>query len=394
MPYSSGRRRPEEVPVATSPQLGGTKKKRRRDPLWARLVVVFGAVLMMVSGGAIVGVRAIMAKVNSSINNENLLGDAGVDKGTSIKGPLNVLLVGVDERPDNDEPVRADSILILHVPATHDQAYLVSLPRDLLVEIPAFKENNIAAQRGKINAAFALGSEGKGGRAGGFKLLATTIKRVTGIEFNAGAIIDFGGFQKVVEQLGGVDMCIDQKVISRHIGFDKNGNYRRPFHGPEQDQRDPLSTPVTYEPGCRRLKPWEALDYVRQRKGLQNGDYDRQRHQQQFVKAMLKEAKKQGVTTNPKKALDIIGAAGKALTVDTQGVGIDSWAYTLRNVTDKELLMLKTNGGKVNSIMDPSLGSCELLTDESRAMFQAMRGNRVAQFVAEHPDFVNGDAVG
>ena len=56
--------------------------------------------------------------------------------------------------------------------------------------------------------------------------------------------------------------------------------------------------------------------------------------------------------------------------------------------------MLKTNGGKVNSIMDPSLGSCELLTDESRAMFQAMRGNRVAQFVAEHPDFVNGDAVG
>jgi LCP family protein required for cell wall assembly len=302
------------------------------------------------------------------------------------------LLVGIDERPDNPgELVRSDSIIVLHVPATHDQAYLVSVPRDLLVEIPAFPENKVSAHRDKINAAFALGSENDAGRAGGFKLLALTIKKLTGLEFNAGAIVDFGGFQKVVEQLGGVDMCIDQRVVSHHIGFDKKGNYRKPFTGPDGETRDYASTPVVYEPGCRHLKPWEALDYVRQRKGLENGDYDRQRHQQQFLKAILKEAKKQGVTSNPLKAIQIINAAGKALTVDTQGVGIDSWAYTLRNVTDNELVMLKTNGGKVNSVQDPTLGSCELLTDESVDMFKALRSDTLANFVYAHPDFINAD---
>jgi anionic cell wall polymer biosynthesis LytR-Cps2A-Psr (LCP) family protein len=119
-----------------------------------------------------------------------------------------------------------------------------------------------------------------------------------------------------------------------------------------------------------------------------NGDYDRQRHQQQFLKALLKEAKKQGVTANPVKAYQVMNAAGGALTVDTRGISLEDWAYTLRNITDNEIIMLKTNGGKVNSVQVAGLGSCEQLTDESEEMFRAMRAGTLPQFVLNHPHFV------
>jgi len=354
-----------------------------------RLMIVIGALLMFVSGGLIAGGKILIARATGGIDNQNLLGDAGTGGRSSLKGPLNVLLVGIDQRPDEpDDPVRSDSIIVLHVPASHDQAYLVSLPRDLLVDIPAFRGSR--AQRNKINAAFAFGASGRGGRAGGFKLLALTVKKLTGLEFDAGAIVDFGGFQSLVGRLGGVDMCIDQRVVSHHIGKDKHGRYRKPFTGPDGETRDYASTPEVYEPGCRHLAPWQALDYVRQRKGLANGDYDRIRHQQQFLKAVLRAAKKKGVTSNPIKAVEMMNAAGKAFTVDTHGVGIETWMYSLRNVTDRELMLLKTNGGRLNTLRDPVLGSCEILSRESRLLFAAMRTGTVAQFVAQHPDFANG----
>ena len=367
---------------------------RSTDPLWARLFVVSGAVVMLLSGLSIVGVKVLVAQTTAGIDNRNLLGGGGVpDNRTSIEGALNVLLVGIDQRPDNStDPTRSDSIIMLHVPKSQDRAYLVSIPRDLLVDVPAYPKNRVKAQRAKINAAFALGWENGGGREGGFELLAMTVGKLTGVRFNAGAIVDFGGFSRVVEQLGGVDMCIDQRVESRHIGWDRNGKQATPYIGVGGETRNPNSTPMVYEPGCRHLKPWEALDYVRQRKGLANGDYDRQRHQQQFLKAIVREAEQQGVTSNPLKAVQVMNAAGRALTVDTQGIPIETWAYTLRNITDNELTMLKTNGGKVNTVLDPALGACELLTPESRELFEALNADRLDDFVLAHPDFVNAEA--
>lgn len=358
------------------------KKARRKDPLWARLLVILGAMVMMTSGGFMVGGTVLIGKFTSSVGNEHMLGDAGTQqKGTSVKGPLNILMVGIDQRPGSKELVRSDTIIILHVPAAHDQAYLVSIPRDLLATIPDFPKNKVRQQTAKINSAFALGSDGNGGRAGGFELLALTISRRTGLKFNAGAIVDFGGFQKVVNQFGGIDMCIDSEVESIHVGTDRNGKFLSPSKG---------GKPHVYKVGCRRLAPWEALDYVRQRKSdaMVNGDYDRQRHQQQFLKALLKEAKKQGITTNPVKAYQVMSAAGSALTVDTRGVSLEDWAYTLRNITDHEITMLKTNGGKVNSVEVAGLGSCEQLTEESEEMFRAMRSGTLTQFVLTNPHFV------
>ena len=406
-PQVSGRAAPvgrvsQAVPATGSsgnkavPGKTGKTRKRRRDPLWARLLVLVGALLMMVSGGAIVGGKILVGAATKNIGTTDLLGDSGTQNtGNTINGPLNILLVGIDERPEwtATELVRSDSILILHISMMHDQMYLMTLPRDLLVSIPPNPATKFAGGKEKINAAYAFGNQNGGGRQGGVKLLARTITGFTGIKFNAAAIIDFGGFQAVTEQLGGVDMCIDQRVESRHIGFDKAGHPLTPYVGVDGDRRDPRSTPEVYEPGCKHLKAWQALDYVRQRKGLPNGDYDRQRHQQQFLKALLKEAKKQGVTSNPAKAAQIMSSVGKALTVDTNGVDLVDWAFTMRNVTDNDMVMIKTNAGKITPIDVPGVGSCEQLSDESKAMFSALQADTLGTFVAQHSDFVATDTL-
>jgi LCP family protein required for cell wall assembly len=358
--------------------------RKRRDPLWARLFVWFGALLMLVSGGAIVGGKVLLYEATSGVEKAPLLGEAGGAQGAkALKGPLNILMVGIDERPTGDDLVRADSIMILHIPENRAGAYLFSIPRDTYVEIPPYSKTDFKGSREKINSAFAHGWSNGGGRNGGFELLALTVQRITGLRFNAGAIVDFSGFQQVVDALGGVDMCVDTKepVRSEHVGFDRNGKYLHPRDG---------GKPMVYNPGeCRRFKGWEALDYVRQRKSLVDGDYGRQRHQQQFVKALAKRAKEQGIASNPKKMIDIIKAAGKTLTVDLRGASVENWLFTVRNLADSDVVMLKANGGEFHVVNCGGGESCEGLTDDTLDMFRAMADDTVADFVLNHPQFIN-----
>src|SRR5436190_5496830 len=187
---------------------------RRRGPLWAKLLIAAGSLLVLVSTSVIIIDRVLVATVNAKIPQTNLLGNPDtpspgqsiVPTHASINGPVNILLVGIDERVDQaaTDPSRADSIIVLHIPVTHEGAYLVSIPRDSLVPIPADRAAGYQGGRDKVNAAYAYGSANGLGRAGGFKLLAKTITQLTGITFSAGLIVNFAGFQALVGALGGV----------------------------------------------------------------------------------------------------------------------------------------------------------------------------------------------
>ncbi|MEV4754063.1 LCP family protein [Micromonospora sp. NPDC049559] len=363
-----------------------TKKGRRKDPLWARLLVIGGAALMMTSGIAIVGSKAVISQATSSIEQENLLGDAGktdAEGGKDLKGPIDLLLLGVDVRGSwEHNDTRADTIIILHIPATHDQAYLVSIPRDTEVTIPAFTKSKFRGGREKINSAFYWGAQNGAGWAGGAQLMAQTIKKLTGISFDGAAIIDFNGFKSVIDALGTVRICVDQKVESHHMMM-VNG---KPMWNADAKKVGNGRWPaVVHKPGCKEMEGWEALDYSRQRYGLKNGDYDRQQHQQQLIKAMAAKAMEGGVMTNPLKLNTLMKAAGKAFTLDTGGVPIADFVFTMRNVTANELVLLRTNDGTFAGNGE----GAEALKPISKQMFAAVKADTLAEFVAANPSVLS-----
>ena len=363
-------------------------KAKRRLPKWAVLCTIFGTLLVLGSGGTLLASEVLLSRYEGSVKTADLFGDQAdpsEEPKTDIKGPLNILLVGIDPRLDNpNEPPRSDSIIILHVPDAHDQAYLFSIPRDLLVDIPPFPKADFGGGRDKINAAMAYGSrvpgQEKPDSAKGFELLAMTISRYTGIKrFDAGAIVNFQGFRKIVDAMGGVTMTLDMDIRSEHLKPDGSGRDGNPrgdgYVGPQK----------LYKKGTHHLKGWEALDIVRQRKTV-GGDYVRQRHQQQFLKAMVDQAFSKDVVTNPLKLDSVLRAAGQSLTFNGRGHSVVDYAITLRNIRSSSITMVKLPGEGVGK---GSNYRGERLLPPSEDFFDAVRRDTVDTFMASHPELVN-----
>ncbi|HKT01351.1 MAG TPA: LCP family protein [Rugosimonospora sp.] len=366
-------------------------RTRRRSPLWARLCLLFGALLVVASGSVVIGARVLVTAANRSVTQQNLLGGAGTqarEQHVTVTGAKTILLVGLDNRPGQDPTalVRADSIMLLHVAAGHDRAYLVSVPRDTYVRVPGFGVQ-------KINAAFAFGHRNGGGIAGGVQLLARTIESITGIVPDAAAVIDFSGFQQLVGVLGGVDLCVDEKTTSIHIGFTASGQRRAPFHINSDGtvgRRVPGVQPVVYQKGCQHLAAWQALDYVRQRDLLElhDLDYGRQRHQQQFIRAVFTKLLHTGTLTDVTKLGSILAATRRTMTIDSGGIPPADWLYAMRAITPGSLITVKTNAGRLNPKVIGGI-DYELLSPLSMELLRAVNDDTVDAFVAAHPDWVS-----
>ena len=376
---------------------------RRRSPLWARWLIAVGSLLLTVSGGTIVTVRVLVNSATNAIHQQSLLGgaqDAQQRAHAEVKGAKNILLVGLDTRASwagTGELSRSDSIILLHVPADHSGAYMISLPRDSYVQIPAY-DNGVQKYPGgknKINSAFAFGSRGLSGAAAeshGFELLALTVKKLTGITPDAAAIIDFSGFTQVLQVLGKVCMYVDEDVTSIHVGHTADGRQAVPYTTDAaglHPRKVPGVTANFYAKGNHCFTPVEALDFARQRDLLadQDSDYGRQRHQQQLLKAILKETVHEGFTS-PTKLPGLLSAIGKTMTVDTGGIALEDWAFAMKGINPDAITTLKTNDGKFNSRSVPGVGSVEILDGTSMAMLQAAKTDTLAAFVAAHPGWV------
>jgi len=360
---------------------------RKRKPIGSILLIVVGALFVLISGTAYATVDTAINKVSKAIPTQNLLGNS-VATQTSIDGVLNILLVGVDTRPGNTIGSRSDSIIILHVPASHDRAYLVSIPRDTLAPIPGHGSQ-------KINSAFYYGSSNGGGYSGGFQMLAKTLKADYGLTFDGGAIVNFDGFEDIVKALGGVTMYVDEKTTSLHHGYkivDGKRVIAKPFISYNKGltwHRVPGVTPVVYTKGTHHLSAYEALDYVRIRDFLPNGDYDRERHQQQFVKAVAEEAIAKGLS-NPLTGVKFLGPLSKAFVWDGGKHSMADWIFTLKSLDPASMMTIKTNNGTYNTKVVGGADE-EVLSPTSLELLKDVKTDNIDAFLAEHPSWVSKD---
>lgn len=300
--------------------------------------------------------------------------------GADIKGPLDLVLIGVDTRVSiPDWEPHADTIMLLHVEADLKSGYLYSLPRDLRVEMPAYQKAGFGGGRYKITEAMSRGSRIPGSKQKnveqGYELLTKSLSAYTGIKtFQGGAILNFAGLDKLVDQLGGIDMVIDQKVKSRHRKPD--GSMRTLSGG------DYIGPQATYEPGTRRLTGWQAIDYARQRYGLPNGDYDRQRHHRQMVTSILAKAMSQGLS-DPAKLGPVLSAFGDTLVYVGGRTPIE-YAYALRDLDKITMVGLPGEG-----IGSGGGYAGEQLKTEGRDFLKALAKGNHAAYLAAHPKLVD-----
>jgi LCP family protein required for cell wall assembly len=275
----------------------GRKARQRRALLLA--AGALSALVMVASGGA----WALTSYVNGHLGRLN----AGT-AGTPSSGPLNIVVAGLDERtgltprqqavlhvgPSEGE-VDTDTLMLVHVPADHRYVQVISLPRDSWVNIPGHGMN-------KINAAL-----GTGGPA----LMVQTIEQLTGLTINDYVEVNFLGFVKVIDALGGVNICLPFAVDDPYSGLHMSA-------------------------GMHHVDGITALAFARDRHSFATSDLARIQDQQQLISSALSEGLKSGVLANPVRLESFLSAVSAAIRVD-QGFNVVSMADELRGISPSDV---------------------------------------------------------
>ena len=372
--YRSGssRRRPPGRGVArvgggTPPRQGRTYGGRgnpRRPGSGAHLAVLVCLVLSVLATLGGIGVWSYAKSLNDDLLRSNAFD--GVTDRPENEGGLNIMVLGSDSRnPDSTAGSRADTIMLMHVPSDRDKTYLVSLPRDLWVPIPA--GDQWGGGEAKLNAAVSYG---------GTPLMVQTVEDYTGVRIDHVVEIDFDGLKNVVNALGGVSMNVQP-------ADDDSGQLTSIHTYKGQDG------PRTWAAGPQDLDGESALDYVRQRKQFNEGDFARMRHQQQLLMAMLDKATSAGIITSPGAVRSFIGSVIDTVQVDND-FDLLTTAEQLSGLRSQDLVF----------ITSPNLGS-DVIGDQSvvvsddvlaGSMYHAMSDDHMTSWVSKHPDVVKGGA--
>jgi anionic cell wall polymer biosynthesis LytR-Cps2A-Psr (LCP) family protein len=149
----------------------------------------------------------------------------------------------------------------------------------------------------------------------------------------------------------------------------------------------PGVTPVVYKKGTQHLTPSEALDFVRIRDFLPNGDYDRERHQQQFIKALMQEAVQKGID-DPLKIGTFLTSISKAITLDYGGFSASDWIFTLKGINPSSILTIKTNDGTYNT-KKVNGSDEEVLSPTSLELLQDVKTDQLGSFIQKYPSWVS-----
>jgi LCP family protein required for cell wall assembly len=329
-------------------QYSGKKKIR---PRWGRIALVAGLAVIVLALLAGVGAFAYYRYVDSGLNRDDPFAEITGGRPPKVAdGALNMLLLGSDSRdPDNGGKPgewRTDTMIVLHIPADHKKAYLISMPRDLYVYVPKSKTTPYGDTNAKLNASFSWG---------GTPLTVQTIEKYTNVRMDHVLLIDFGGFKQVIDALGGIDMNIEKDITSVH---------------PPKRQ---------FKKGMNHLNGDEALDYARQRYQFPDGDFARMRHQQEMMKAILDKAVSSGTVSNPAKLNSFLKAVTKAMTVD-KDFSLADMAIQFRGLRSEDLtFMVSPNDGSKKI-----KGEDVVVPNEAKAtsLYTAVRTDKMADWQA------------
>ncbi|MEU6401211.1 LCP family protein [Streptomyces sp. NPDC046985] len=270
-----------------------TPLARRRKALTATAWTAAGIVVL---GGA--GAGFLYYKLNDNLKTVDINQALGADRpAKAATGAENILVLGSDSRAGGNEKLgggaddgsaRSDTAMIVHVDEDHKNATVVSIPRDTLVDRPECTDSrgdaHPAARDVMFNEAYSTG---------GAACAVKTVESLTGMRMDHYLEVDFKGFQKLVDDLGGVRIST-----------------ARAIHDPNSH--------LDLAAGPHTLDGRQALGLVRTRHGVGDGsDLGRIQLQQAFVKALVSQVKHIGLFSDPKRLYDLADTATRTVTTDS-----------------------------------------------------------------------------
>jgi LCP family protein required for cell wall assembly len=338
--HTGARRRTGPAPAQQQlmARISATRKARQQ-----RAVLVFcgalSALVLLASGSA----WAVTSWVSGNVGRV----DAGTG-GTPGSGPLNLLVAGVDVRAGLTSAQQlalhvghaisdnSDTLMVVHVTADHRSARVVSLPRDSWVNIPGHGMT-------KINAAFGLG---------GPKLMVATVEQATGLTINDYIEVNFLGFVRVINALGGVNICLPYAVNDSYSGLNMSA-------------------------GIHHVNGVTALEFVRDRHSFALSDLARIKDQQQLLSSILKEAISSGTLTDPVKLAGFLSATTAAVTVD-QGLNVVKLADEMRGISMNEVTFTTVPIANANYTTPTGQSAVQWDAAAASALFGGLKNDSVA----------------
>jgi LCP family protein required for cell wall assembly len=330
----------------------GRPYRGRRKPRWRRIALLVGIAVIVIGVVAALSAYGYANHLDKNLKRTDAFSAiTGGRPAKTVDGALNILIVGSDSRdPSASDSTasawRADTLMLMHIPADHKTAQVISIPRDLWVVIPSSDSAACSSgSRNKINASFAFG---------GLPRAVHTVECLTDVHIDNVAAVDFGGFKEVTDALGGVDLKVDQTITS--------------IHKPHR----------VFKKGTMHMNGNQALDWVRQRKQFAQGDFARMRHQQEFLVALMDKASSTGTLSNPAKLNNFLKAVTKAVTVDNK-FSLTDMALQFRNLRSNNLTFLTSPnlGGQTIA------GQSVVVSDREKALalFKAVAADKMSEWL-------------
>ncbi|MCC9174272.1 LCP family protein [Arthrobacter sp. zg-Y179] len=274
---------------------------RKRHPVRTTMLVMLTVVVVaaLAAGGYLWHLARTFDSGTNTI--ANALPDARPEKEAAATDSQNILLMGSDTRDPAGGDARSDTMMLVHIPGDRSGVYVMSIMRDTWVEVPGHGEQ-------KINAAMALG---------GVSLTVDTVQTLFDVPVDHVAIVDFEGFKGLTDSLGGV-------TLNNEVAFQSDGVEGEYFPA-----------------GTISVKGESALKYVRERYAFTDGDYQRVKNQQAFLRGVISGVLNKGTLTDPVKVSNVVGELSPYLSVDEDldASAAGALAVSLRNVRSGDVQM-------------------------------------------------------
>lgn len=223
---------------------------------------------------------------------------------TLLHAKKNIVVLGVDRR--SGDTGRSDTLFVLMLDTSRNQASLLSIPRDTLVKIPGHGWD-------KINHAYAFG---------GYWLTMGTVQKLLGIRIDDYVIVDFQGFVKLVDAIGGVDIDVEKRM-----------QYQDPYDGE-------TGLVINLQPGRQHMDGLTAIQYVRYRD--EEGDIGRIVRQQKFMKAVFAKLRTMNLLTKaPEIAKILFDTVETDLSVGDLGSLLMTFAKNIQGISQLETAMVQ-----------------------------------------------------